>query len=71
MKKEPEFKSQNHKVANDFYMYCMTHPKERFWQALRNWSGKNFIWTSKIQIGEMKKPANELEDTFYWDGKNK
>lgn len=27
----------------DFIKYCNDHPDERFWQALRNWSGHSFI----------------------------
>ena len=27
-----------------FTKYCQENPGERFWQALRNWSGQDFIY---------------------------
>ena len=44
-----------------FLDYCLDHPHERFWQALRNWSGYNFIYAND-------EFCNDCEDTFYWDG---
>jgi len=47
-----------------FIWYCVRHPKERFWQALRNWLGTyNYIYVTK------RLPENFLEliDTFYWE----
>jgi hypothetical protein len=35
--------SKNVKKLDDFIDYCAKHPEERFWQALRNWSGASFI----------------------------
>ena len=56
-------KSKNIDKLKDFWAYCATHPNERFWQALRNWSEYNFIYGSKglcdYDIQE------EMEDTFY------
>lgn len=49
--------SRNSKTLADFIKYCEEHQYERFWQALRNWSGHGFIFADK-------------EDTFYWEGKN-
>lgn len=31
---------KNKKLLNSFVDYCLKHPNERFWQALRNWSGQ-------------------------------
>lgn len=45
------------KVLLDFIAYCNTHPTERFWQALLNWSGQNFILFSKF-------PARDYHVTF-------
>jgi len=45
-----------------FNQYCVEHPTERFWQALRNWSGYAFI------IGAVQLPKSLFpwgEDTFY------
>lgn len=36
-------KSKNVTLRNHFVQYCIDHPQERFWQALRNWSPWNFI----------------------------
>lgn len=56
MKSEQKLKS--------FVEYCQSHPQERFWQALRNWSEANFILTSKVAPHEMDRGAM-LHDTFY------
>ena len=58
---------ESKKLLDDFAAYCEDHPSERFWQAIRNWSGYNFILVSKINDGDF-----ETQDTFYWktrDGK--
>jgi hypothetical protein len=52
-------------VLKDFIRYCEEHPKERFWQALRNWAGVGFIWAGDNHEGE------DIEDTFYWKGRKK
>lgn len=43
-----------------FTTYCHEHPEERFWQALRNWAGVAFIYTSPKLIDD-----KDVEDTFY------
>lgn len=55
---------QTPKLLEDFVRYCTAHPSERFWQALRNWSGENFILASSDK-------QNDFRDTFYWRGKTK
>lgn len=50
-------------LLDDFIAYCRKNPEQRFWQALRNWSGHNFILASKLNDGDG-------EDTFYWSDKN-
>jgi hypothetical protein len=49
-----------------FVGYCLNHPEERFWQAIRNWSGKAYILASDIPPHEMT-PSDilQLEETFY------
>ena len=42
--------------------YCEKHPEERFWQALRNWSGWGFVLVTNIY----PETAQEVVDTFYW-----
>ena len=55
-----------------FIQYCLAHPDERFWQALRNWSKYEFIYVSSecaTMITDDSVPdfINSLEDTFYKD----
>lgn len=50
-------------VGHDFLAYLYAHPHERFWQALRNWSGQNFI------IAKDSADSRGGHDTFYWHGK--
>ena len=56
--------NQNEKVLQSFVAHCRQYPTERFWQALRNWSGENFIMASSDK-------AVDFRDTFYWHGKSK
>jgi hypothetical protein len=52
------------KLLEEFTTYCREHPQERFWQALRNWCGHNFLLVSGT------KAADDLQDTFYWKGRS-
>ena len=49
--------SNNHKILQDFALYCLEHPEERFWQALRNWAKVGYIYSGDN--------PNKLKDTFY------
>ena len=49
------------KTLKSFVDYCLAHPQERFWQALRNWSKFNYIYTSDYLIAG----DETLSDTFY------
>lgn len=61
--------TRNEKVLAEFVKYCEEHPQERFWQALRNWSGYGFVL-----VGH-KPPElpwrKDWPDTFYWEGRDK
>lgn len=59
-------KSKNKKLRKEFIQYCKDNPEQRFWQALRNWSGYPFILVSKV----MPTDKNYM-DTFYWEDKTK
>jgi hypothetical protein len=50
-------------LIDDFAAYCKAHPELRFWQALRNWSGQNFILASRLN-------DSDGQDTFYWTEKD-
>lgn len=53
--------TRNSAITLDFLKYAMTHPDERFWQALRNWSRYIFVAVSNNDA--------QYQDTFYWEGK--
>ena len=58
--------NKNIKLLKDFKKYCVKHPEQRFWQALRNWSGFAFIYANKdTRINDAG------QDTFYFEGKDK
>ena len=67
--------SKNFSLLTQFTNYCAEHTEERFWQALRNWSGYGFILganyvpedeLSNIEVGTVRTWA---EDTFYREDK--
>jgi len=55
--------SKNSDLLDEFTEYCRKHPSERFWQALRNWSGFSFVHVTATS-GEQPK------DTYYFEGKS-
>jgi hypothetical protein len=56
--------------TEEFIQYLKAHPTERLWQALRNWSGYNFILGSthfdpNMFADEwMRANKVEIDDTF-------
>ena len=57
-------KRRNKHTLDSFVKYCKANPDQRFWQALRNWSGNEFVL---VRNGNFK---GELTvDTFYFEGK--
>jgi hypothetical protein len=59
--------TRNSFVLSSFVAYCEKHPEQRFWQALRNWSGCNFIYVSDCADNHSN---NEIKDTFYFLGRS-
>lgn len=73
--------TRNSKQLESFVEYCQAHPEERFWQAIRNWSGTAFIFKSNMPAyalflminkknedpdGQAWNPDElEIHDTFY------
>jgi hypothetical protein len=47
---------KSRKLLLSFFAYCVAHPQERFWQALRNWSGVHSVLVTD---------GNHVVDTFY------
>ncbi len=62
--------NKNKDLLADFTQYCWEHPEERFWQALRNWAGVNFILTASGFDDVVGTAFAGIQDTFYWDKKN-
>ena len=69
-REEPQVMSQdktrNSEILSSFIAYCKAHPEERFWQALRNWSGYSFVLVSDFSPTDKSQ-----EDTFSWEGKSR
>jgi hypothetical protein len=61
-------KNKNIKLLKDFTNYCIKHPEQRFWQALRNWSNFYLILVCKKGHEEF---FEDYYDTFYFEEKNK
>lgn len=55
----PQTETRNSVVLQAFASYCEAHPDQRFWQALRNWSGAQ-------QVIYHDKDGREWP-TFYWE----
>ena len=64
-------KNKNIKLLKEFTKYCIAHPEERLWQALRSWSGFAFIYATNKIITINKEDSSELQDTFYFEGKDR
>lgn len=63
-KQNKNISSKNNKQLMDFSYYCITHPEERFWQALRNHFKIPFILqANKLNI--KTEQFEEITDTFY------
>ena len=58
--------TRNSELLRDFVAYCEANPDMRFWQALRNWSGWNYI----LAAANKDKVRGEYKDTFYWEGQD-
>jgi len=60
--------NKNVELLLDFMAYAVSHPDERFYQALRNWSGHNFIlFSDKMDAFDLDNIPKEygVTDTFY------
>lgn len=54
------------KTLKSFVEYYEKNPHQRFWQALANWSGHNFIYVSQKNVAH-ETQNNDLIDTWYLD----
>ena len=58
--------TRNSEVRASFVRYCEQHPDERFWQALRNWSGHEYVLVQDWY----RNPWAVTIDTFAWEGRD-
>lgn len=59
--------NKNKTQLDSFVEYCTEHPEMRFWQALRNWSGRHFILASYYAPhDDLFNTGSSIEDTYYW-----
>ena len=58
------------KTTTAFINYCLENPNLRFWQAVANFSGYNFIYGSMKNVAQ-ETQNNDLVDTYYFEGKDK
>lgn len=62
-------KNKNKEQLDSFTKYCELYPEQRFWQALRNWSGVYAIYKSNSPYESLESlPENLqhiLKDTYY------
>lgn len=56
-------KMKSEKLLKDFSDYCKKYPDLRFWQALSSWCGQVIFIASRVE-------NPDLQDTFYFEGKN-
>jgi len=54
--------NRNWEVLKDFIQYCVEHPEQRFWQALRNWAEVDAVLV-------LKDNGCTKLDTYYREGK--
>ena len=47
--------------ARAFLDYCIEHPEQRFWQAIRNFTNHNFVYVSEQDHSQVE----GLHDTYY------
>lgn len=63
--------SKNEVVLEAFFEYCVKHPEQRFWQAMRNFTGAKFIlFADDIDVADPTKFVG-CKDTFFFEHKNK
>ncbi len=62
-----DYARRNEAVLQDFTAYCRVNPEQRFWQALRNWSGAHKVLVTDWDDMERLCP----KDTFNWEGKGR
>lgn len=57
-------------LLESFAAFCRANPEQRFWQALRNWSGHAFIFVASDYPRTAQEAYWDGKDTFYWEEMN-
>jgi len=63
-------RTENSEMLDSLAEYCLAHPDQRFWQALRNWSGWQHVLVSNdsdFVLGQAV--VGKVHDTFDWEGR--
>jgi hypothetical protein len=73
---EDDGKVRHAEVLASFVAYCRENPKQRFWQAVRNWSEYHTIFGFKGDVYALEAHLPDeilvdLHDTFYLEGTHK
>ena len=61
---------QTNPLLNEFTQYCEENPEQRFWQALRNWSGASSVWRFECNNHGCEGDCEDGQDTFYFTTKD-
>lgn len=57
-------------MLDSFVEYCQKHPEQRFWEALRNWSGWQHVLVSNDSDFVLSQTAvGKVHDTLNWEGR--
>lgn len=63
---------KNKKLLFSFIWYCLKNRDQRFWQALKNWSGAEnivFATTKMRRVGTFSEFYKQYQDTYYLEDK--
>lgn len=63
-------------LADELVAYLQSHPEERLWQAIRNWSGQDYILFGNLSVRRGGKDFATIDgmkvyvhDTYHFTGK--
>ncbi len=68
--------TRNSAALASFVAYCEANPEQRFWQALRNWSGHDYVATIDVPYeddmwGFVLRHGTPVKNTFFLEGDGK
>jgi hypothetical protein len=67
-----DYERRNLDTACSFFVFCLTHPQLRFWQALVSWAGYSKIIAVPPSLDTKygRTPQETHFDTFNWEGRD-